>query len=363
MIAVVAALIFTGLGFKVAPAQSGATRYVDGAAGVDQGSCTDPTAACATIGYALEEAQNGDQILVSAGTYVENLDVYERVSIIGGHTVVGADWIAIPHDRSVLDGGGPSVALPAIRFHAEQVGLQTTTLRGFVITDSHTTTSGQAAAMVQRGSVIIQDCIVAENSTQGVVQEWGSGGILIHNGAAVLIDRTIVARNRTDGGAGAIRLGGSVMTVSNSLLYGNSGRPAIHTNNASATLENVTIAENGAAGGIFLYMSQATLRNAIVWEVAGPDIELAGEGSSYTITHSDTQDQVEAGASNSSADPLFVAAASGDFRLLPGSPAVGAGLASDEITYALDGSPRLGVPDMGAYELNAQVFLPLVDGE
>ena len=79
LIAVVAALIFTGLGFKVAPAQSGATRYVDGAAGVDQGSCTDPTAACATIGYALEEAQNGDQILVSAGTYVENLDVYERV--------------------------------------------------------------------------------------------------------------------------------------------------------------------------------------------------------------------------------------------------------------------------------------------
>src|SRR3990172_2852880 len=51
------------------------TLYVHGATGSDTGNCQNPAAPCRTIGYAISQAGNGDTILVTVGTYTENLVV------------------------------------------------------------------------------------------------------------------------------------------------------------------------------------------------------------------------------------------------------------------------------------------------
>lgn len=67
--------------------------------------CADPANPCLTISYALETADDGDEILVAEGTYIENIVVQENIALRGGYDSL--DW---KHDLSqyetILDGSG-----------------------------------------------------------------------------------------------------------------------------------------------------------------------------------------------------------------------------------------------------------------
>src|SRR3954447_6887476 len=72
--------------------------------GSDTGDCT--AAACATIGYAVGQAANGDVIKVAAGTYNEEVAVTKRVSLEGAKAGVDARNRTGTSGESILNNAG-----------------------------------------------------------------------------------------------------------------------------------------------------------------------------------------------------------------------------------------------------------------
>jgi hypothetical protein len=65
------------------------------------------------------------------------------------------------------------------------------------------------------------------------------------------------------------------------------------------------------------------------------------------------------GAHNIVGDPKFTAPANDDYHLASGSAAINQGVFVG-VSFDLDGRPRIGAPDIGAYEFAQRVYLPLV---
>ena len=109
----------------------------------------------ATIGYALTQAGNGDEVRVAEGTYTETLDIGITVTLKGGYEATG--WTRdIAAHPAIVDGSGANASV--FRIHPGAV----VTVEGFT---------------VQGGT------------------EPGEGGGFFINGAAVVISGTVVQDN------------------------------------------------------------------------------------------------------------------------------------------------------------------------
>jgi len=147
-------------------------------------------------------------------------------------------------------------------------------------------------------------------------------------------------------GFGIILSSGSGNRAFNNVIWGNNGGIRVDYRASSSEVYNNTIYNNGTYGISAGAGSRSVLvRNNIVYRtVASPH----GSGVDYSDVGIGTvQDHNLVGI-----DPLFVAAASADFHLRPGSPAIDSGVALTEITSDLEGRPRsLGNGyDVGAHE-------------
>lgn len=96
------------------------TRYVSGNDGVDATNCTDPINPCATIQYAVDQAVDGDTILVASGRYTDhitqtvglnvfdqNIFINKSLTIRGGYDAADPFTVSEPITNAViLDGEG-----------------------------------------------------------------------------------------------------------------------------------------------------------------------------------------------------------------------------------------------------------------
>jgi predicted outer membrane repeat protein len=201
------------------------------------------------------------------------------------------------------------------------------------------------------------------------------GGMGSVNNSPVLFDVIFSGNDAGWGGGAYFQQGNPALTnVLFSGNYGSWGGGMLAWHN-TATLAHVTFSGNQGynfGGALENGYGTITLTNSILWGNSaryGPQI-YDDAGSGTTATYSDIQfTGVYTGAGNINADPLFAVPISatlapttaGDYHLMAASPAIDHGTNAG-VTTDLDGLPRplLNGYDMGAYEAQAHVYLPLV---
>jgi hypothetical protein len=185
------------------------------------------------------------------------------------------------------------------------------------------------------------------------------GGAAYHRGSSPTFVNCTFLRNYSASVGGAIyNEGGAAPRFINCLFIGNGAVDAggaIFNLNASPIITNCTF--NNQLGSVLHHQdnSNATVTNSILWGNSGQAVSSGPNGGATNITYSIVQGGYS-GTGNLNADPLFVNAAAGDLRLQACSPAINAGsntAVPSGITTDLAGNPRFfnnGTVDMGAYE-------------
>lgn len=287
---------------------------------------------------AIDEAETGDEIVLSPGEYV-------------GSLVIGATGLKL-RARSTGDPTGDPVVI-----------------RGDGTSPTISLTAAGTEAFQLIGLVIT-----------GADHQADGGGILCSAASPTIINCTIQGNSAQRGGGIASLLGASPRLI-NCILRGNSAElgGAVYCSGGDISLVNCTLAANTALEGASLACrsprlaspSEVIIRNSILWnqaaEVANFDV------SSIDIAHSTVYGGWP-GQGNLSSDPLFVRQADlvggdwGDLHLRPCSNSADAaavaflptdladldadGDLSESLPIDLDGRPRIqgAAPDMGAYE-------------
>ncbi len=219
--------------------------HVDGATGHDIPACGAADAPCQTLLYTLEnQADDGDTILITAGTYTENLTIEAMtLTLQGGYTINDSLWIT-GTGETVFDG-----------FDGDNYERVFTIVDSNVVFENLTITGGYA------------------NDFNGM----GGGGIMVDNSSATIGNSTL---------------------ISNTVYLADGGGLAAY-NNSVVVLTDVEILNNqveenspwGYGGGLYFSEgTQATLnRIQVIGNTAidgGGGLYLKDSGTAVVIHHS-----------------------------------------------------------------------------
>jgi hypothetical protein len=183
-------------------------------------------------------------------------------------------------------------------------------------------------------SITLTECAISGNNvTAADFSGSGGGGLALYSAQTWLTD-CIISGNSATGANGEYASHGGGVFCSLS----------------SATFTNCTITRNilnptGSSlygGGMYCADSSPVLTNCILWGDTPSEIYRTGTGNPV-VTYSNIQGGY-AGTGNINADPLFVDAANGNFRLAANSPCIDVGnnaAIPAGITTDLDGLPRI----------------------
>lgn len=298
-------------------------------------------------------------------------EIDAQLMVTGGVTLVGQGW-----------------GSTTIRFAGTKSGNdnRVVNISGGVV--SHVTLTGGKVDNNGNcgGGAIITDgtiswCCVTNNYAK---RNYGGGGVFVSGNGSVKIDHTIVAGNSAgtafmDGAGGGICVrgyDGLRVEIDSCLVYGNavgaSGRTSngggiaigarnANTDHITTVIRNTTVANNvvvgsGLGGGIYTDQADTTLINCIV---SGNTAEATATAGDADVAYKDATVASAVGTKTVTClfggTPLFVDAASGDYRLAAGSPAIEAGTDYAGLEKGLDGKyfsylkPAIGCYEYGEY--------------
>ena len=339
------------------------TWYVDDDACPGPGSGTQQDPFC-SIQVAINAAVDLDAIEVAAGSYSESLDfIGKNVIVVGiaGAGVTSIDGGLVGDVVTFANGESPTARIEGFTI--------TNGLRGVVCDgSSHPTIEGNVIMGNMGAGVVCANSshpTINSNEIVGNTSPSSGGGIVCGNGSHPLIQNNLISGNTSlldwawAGGGGiwlsassptirgnnitdntAVSVGGGIycyfgsapliewnLIANNSATSGLTGRGggiACRLAGSTPTIKNNTIHGNSAAvmaGGVLNEVSSTPVINCILWGNFPSQID---GGSSASVSYSDVQGGWF-GTGNINADPFFVDAPGGDFRLQDGSPCIDAG--------------------------------------
>lgn len=275
-----------------------------------------------TIQAAILAASQDDRIVLSPGTYVENIDLLGKRLVIEG---------ASTPEVTRIDGN--SNLMPVVRATARECSgtiLRNLTLTGGtgLPTAALKATDYYGGGLCAMGGAVVrlENCHLVDNGNKGQGATFGGGVYAGGKGTRVELHGCLVRNNNAwaSGGATLADMEGTVVH----------DRCTIIANTARAWAF-------GHQGGVSAAnQGKVIVRNSIVWENAGFQVKAFGppydEGCTIDVTFSTVQYGIE-GKGNLLKNPKFVDADKGDFRLLPESPCVDAG--DPDAPRDADGTP------------------------
>ena len=275
-----------------AQAPNSTSRYV-ATTGVDSGACTNPATPCHTVQYAVDAADDGDEVLVATGVYTgvqvragitQVVYISQTVAVRGGYRADFGAWdpevysttLDAEGQGSVIHAVGPGITLTLESLHI--TGGQATTpddksgggidifqatafLRNNQVYSNTAYAYGGGIAL-SSATVSLEANTIQSNTTQAPLYYFGGGALYATNCELALTNN--IMRNNTSGerGGGVYLGGGHALLVGNTFV-GNQGigreGGAVHLEAGTATLSENTFRDNSAHWGGGVYANQGTL--------------------------------------------------------------------------------------------------------
>ncbi|OGV62246.1 MAG: hypothetical protein A2498_00255 [Lentisphaerae bacterium RIFOXYC12_FULL_60_16] len=218
---------------------------------------------------------------------------------------------------------------------------------------------GNGGVYLNGGNALIRNCTIIQNRPGS--EEAGIMGLLL-SGACSAVNCRIINNKpysvtKTSVAVGITGTGG---ILQNCLVADNPGRGVQMT--GAGTVQNCTISRNVVYGGIGngIYQTLGKVLNTIAYDNGA--VSYARDASDYYRTGGSTSNScmgvLLSGGGNIESAPRFMAPATGDFTLRPGSPCLDTAMTLAAVTDDLDGTARPidgdgsagAAPDMGCYE-------------
>ncbi len=284
----------------------------------------------AFIQEAIDDAGEGDTVLVGPGIYYERL-YFDQQPV----TVESAEG----PETTIIDAQGLG---PVVTFNNGN----RSTLRGFTIRHGN----GFGSPYIHGGGIIswadplVENCIITNNEgNQG-------GGLAVIGGGT--FRRCRIENNRANsqgGGVFAFPYNGAHAVFINTVIAGNAS-PFGAGVFGSADLLHCTVINNIDGNGIMNADGHTVITNTVVYGNEGHQIT----SSDAAVTYCNVEGGYP-GEGNIDEAPLFEISENHGYHLSEGSPCIDQGLWLEDISVDLDGDPR---PLGEGFDIGADEFVP-----
>ncbi len=324
-----------------------------------------------TIQGAINASEDGDEIQVAPGEYVENIDFTGKdISLIGNPD---------NPEEVVIDGNENGSVVTFANGESEDASISGFTIRNgtgtadeevdepagggvncinsspiisYCVIENNVCEGGRGAGIACRSSnPIIRHCIVQDNRAG-----WVGGGICLYEEASGRISETIIRNNYAFWLGCGMFISNSDVTIDGVLVCDNvvvpGGGYAVYAPRSNLTANNLTIVNNvsvNANCGSLACDGDVSIYSSILWN---NDFEYTGDNINFSCIEGGAD-----GEGNIDADPMFADPENGDYHLLrgsrcinngdPDSPEDPDGTRADMGTFAFnyEGVETINVPD------------------
>ena len=396
----VSLIFLTALCFGLAPvasARAAAVFYVS-TTGTDGPACGSIDHPCNTIQYAIDISSAGDTINVAAGTYSTNVG-HILVEIDRDLTLSGAGM-----KQTILDGGGDHMVVYVNNFIT--VTIQNLTIQNGG--DSAAYPDDYGNGIQNYGTLTVENCEIANNDKDLTAHPSSKGGGIFNTGT-LTVKKSYIHNNDASYGGGifsnnvltvefsTIANNGHIGVVSydnpllihDSTVTGNSLGGIIVNGSGTNTITYGTIGHN-AGYEIAVVGATVTINNSIILADASYScfsgsgtFNSGGHNVTYHLNNPTQSDCVLGGTGDLNVDPQLgglvyssgpvpvmpISKTSPAYNVIPTQFLIGQGTPNYFCPVPVfstrddqRGMPRpaFGACDAGAYEVNPQVFAPII---